>query len=185
MSQLALLTAVRNVLRQAAPYGLGLPIAQCEVMFDGQPPPVCGELFVAVHPGDWNAVDVEGLEEEFGVDITVTVRVGKVPRDGMGLNALIGPAGASLDGRLEQIRALLHLDSVQDQVLNQANQIIGNSANGFVEPLRFRGCSRPEPKGPDWFGAEANGHGPLPPVGLAQTLHFGGARRVQHIESET
>lgn len=185
MSQLALLTAVRNVLRSQPPNGLGLTKAQCEVMFDGQPPPSCGELFVAVHPAEWNVEDVEGLNEVFGVEITVTVRVGKVPRDEMGLNALIGPAGKSLDGYLEEIRALLHLDSVADQVLNQANAIIGSAANGFVEPLRFRGGSRPEPKGPDWFGAESSGAGMTPPVGLAQTLSFGGARRVQRIESET
>lgn len=184
MSQLALLKAVRDVLRGATPQGLGLPNAQCEVMFDGQPPPVCGELFVAVHPGEWSAEDIEGFNEVLGVNITVTVRVGKVPRDEMGLNALIGPAGKSLDGYLEQIRALLHLDSWADQVLNKANTTIGASANGFVEPPRFRGCGLPEPKGPDWFSAEYNGHGPTPPVGLAQTITLGGARRVQRIESE-
>lgn len=181
MSQLALLTAVRNVLQQAAPQGMGLTTAQCQVMFDGQPAPSCGELFVAVHPGEWTTEDVEGLNEIYSAEITVTVRVGKVPRDEMGLNALIGPAGKSLDGYLEKIRALLHLDSWGDQVLNAANGIIGGGANGFVEPPRFRGCGRPEPKGPDWFGAEGQSASPL---GLAQTLRLGGARRVQRIESE-
>lgn len=184
MSQRALLVAVRNVLREPTPQGLGLAKAQCEVMFDGQPPPNCGELFVAVHPGDWQATDVEGMDERYGFDITVTVRVGKVPRDEMGLNALVGPTGKSLDDWLEKIRALLHLDNQADQVLSSANTLIGAGANGFVEPPRFRGCSRPEPRGADWFGAEAHSHAEKPPVGLSQTLAFGGARHVQRIESE-
>lgn len=184
MSQRALLTAVRNVLREAAPNGLGLPKAQCEIMFDGQPPPNCGELFAAVHPAEWSAEDMEGLSEVYGFDITFTVRVGKVPRDEMGPNALVGPTGQSLDDWLEKTRALMHLDSVQDQILNAANKIIGSGASGFVEPPRFRGGSRPEPRGPDWFGADAHTHGATPPVGLSQTLMFGGARRVQRIESE-
>lgn len=183
MSQLALLKAVRDVLRQAAPNGLGLANAQCEVMFDGQPTPGCGELFVAVHPGAWMATDIEGLDEEFDVDITVTVRVAKVPRDEMGVNALVGPTGKSLDEWLEKIRALLHLDSFADQVLNKANTTIGGTANGFVEPPRFRRGSFPEPKGPEWFSAETH-QSNLPPVGLAQTVSLGGARRVQRIESE-
>lgn len=184
MSQRALLLAVRNVLRLQPPAGLGLANGQCEVMFDGQPPPNCGELFAAVHPGDWQATDVEGIDERYGFDITVTVRVGKVPRDEIGLNALVGPTGKSLDDWLEKIRALLHLDNQADQVLSSANMIIGAGANGFVEPPRFRGASLPEPRGPEWFLAEAHSHGPMPPVGLSQTLTFGGARRVQRMESE-
>lgn len=183
MSQRALLLAVVDVLQAAAPNGLALPTAQCQVMTDGQPPPACGELFVAVHPGEWTTDDVEGLKERFGFEITVTVRVAKVPRDELGINALVGPTGKSLDDWLEKIRAHLHLDSVSDQIINTANTTIGAANNGFVEPPRFRGCGRPEIRGPDWFSAEPY-HGATAPVGLSQTLRFSDAVRVQRIESE-
>ncbi len=191
MSQRALLLSCRDVLqasKTASPpalVGLGLPQAQCDVLFDGQPPPGCGELFVALHPGEWTTEDIEGLNEVFGLDITVTVRVGVLPRDRMAPTSILASlAGESLDQQLEAIRALLHLDSVRDQWLNQANTYIGGTANGFVEPPRFRGGDRPQACGPDWFGTDWDGQGPLPPVGISQTLHFGGARRLQRIESE-
>lgn len=192
MSQYALLLACRDVLRaplnQTPPTlsGLGFAAAQCDVLFDGQPPPNCGELFVAIHPGEWIAEDIEGLKERLDVEITVTVRMAVLPRDRQStVSVLAGAGGKALDQQLEAIRALLHLDSVQDQWLNRANtQYIGAGANGFVEPPRFRGCSRPEPCGPDWFSADSDTQQRLPPVGLRQTLRFGGALRVQRIESE-
>lgn len=191
MSQRALLLACQDIL-QAAPNqtppalsGLGLPAAQCGVMFDEQPPPGCGELFVSIHPGDWSADDVEGLKESYDLEITVTVRMAVIPRDRQSnVCVLASLGGKTLDAQLEAIRALLHLDSVQDQWLNRANFYIGGSASGFVEPPRFRGCSRPKPCGPDWFSADSDGKERLPPVGLAQTLKFAGAVRLQRIETE-
>lgn len=184
MSQRALLLAVRDVLRQAPPQGLGLTALECEVMFDGEPPPSCGERFCAVHPGEWQGEDIEGLKERYGVELTFTVRAGRQPKDRMGVNLLVGPAGKSLDDLLEAARALLHLDRFADQVITKANATIGSAASGFVEPPRFRNGGRPEPKGPDWFSAESDSPGLLPPVGLAQTLTLGGAVRVQSIETE-
>lgn len=184
MSQRALLLAIRDTLRQAAPNGLGLANAECEVMFDGEPPPACGERFVAIHPGAWTGNDIEGLDELFDAELTFTIRAAKVPRDRLGINLLVGPTGKSLDELLEAARALLHLDSFADQVISKANTTIGIAANGFVEPPRFRHASRPEAKGPAWFSAEAHGHGAQPPMGIAQTITLGGARRVQRIESE-
>ena len=180
MSQLALLKAVRDVLR-AAP--VSYANAQCEVMFDGQPPPNAPEKFIAVHPGNWSATDFDSLDERYAVDITVTVRVGKVPRDQMGLNALVGPTGASLDRELELIRKTIHSSYT---VLTNANTIITAAADGFVEPLRFRNASAPQPRGPEWFHAYSQNEEPIqPPMGLSQTLSFGEARRVQTIESMT
>lgn len=172
---------MRDRLRQlASAGGLGYDATNCEVGFDGQPPPFAGEWFVMVHPGEWSGRDIEGLEESIGCQVTVTVRSAKVPRDRQGTNALTGPTGQSLDARLEAIRALLHLDY---GMVDLANATITASANGFVEPLRFRDGGKPEPKGPEWFHADLEGGSP--PVGLAQTLAFGGAVRIQTKESET
>lgn len=196
MSQRALLLAVRDRLRDApANGGLGFVAAECEVMFDGQPPPICGERFSAIWPGEWTGHYVEGADEMLGVNVTVTLRVGKVPRDRMGVNALVGPTGQNLDQLLESIRAKLHMDpgprTATDArnypVLTMANAYITallGPNNGFVEPLQFQNGGRPEPKGPEWFEAASDVEGATPPVGIAQTLSFGGARRLQTIESE-
>lgn len=185
MSQLAILKAVRDQLRLPVNGGgLGYAAPQCEVQFNGQPPPNCGEVFVAVHPGGWRAEEVEGLAEEFGVAVTVTVRVGKAPLDRMGPNALVGPTGEALTQRLEAIRALLHMDKGAYPVLALANATIGSGANGFVEPLRFLDGGTPQECGPDWFSTDWDGGGRLPPVGIAQTLTFGRAKRYQTVENE-
>jgi len=181
VSQRALLLAVRDHLRQE----LSLATGQCEVQFDGQPPPVCSELFVAVHPGDWANEPVEGLLEVYGVEVTVTIRVARVPQHALGPNALVGPSGESLDNWLEKIRAVLHLDKGVYPVLTKANALIGSGENGFIEPLRFQSGGRPQPRGPDWFSADTDLSSRLPPVGLSQTLIFGGARRVQVIEEQS
>lgn len=199
MSQRCLLLAVRDRLRQSpTDGGLGLPAAFCEVMFDGQPPPsMAGEYWVSVHEGPCSVEDVEGLSEIIGVNVTVTVRTGKVPQDRMGINALVGPTGQSLDELLEKIKAALHKDpgprSATDDseypVLALANAYIDRflgASNAFVEPLVLQDLGRSEPKGPDWFSCDYDGSdGRLPPVGLARTLTFGGAKRVQVIEEQT
>lgn len=184
MSQRALLLAVRDVLRAAAPNGLGLPFSQCEVEPDGRPPASCGELYFAVHAGEWAASDVEGLDESFGFQLTLTVRAGKVPEDEIGASLLYGPAGTSAEEWLRKALTFLHLDRGGDLVLQRANAYVGASFNGFVEPPRFRSGGPPQLKGPDWFGAVPAGKGRAAPAGVAQTLTFAGARRVQTIESE-
>jgi hypothetical protein len=186
MSQRALLLAVRDQLRLAAPDGVGLAPEECEVRPDGRPPPNVGERFVAVSPSYWRGEDIEGLSEELGCQVTVTVRAARVPDDRFGPYLLVGPTGKSLDELLEAIRAVLHLDRSADAVLNRANAIIGAGANGFVEPLRFREGGRPDEKRQDWFEGREGGRVPRDTiVAIVQTLTFGGARRVQTIESMT
>ena len=183
MSQRALLLAVRDYLRSELEY----TDSQCEVTFDGQPPAVAGERFVAIHAGSWTGdEETEGLEEEYGIEVTVSVKAGRVPRDRIGTNLLVGPTGESLDNHLEDIRAALHLDKGAYPVLALANATIGASENGFVVPLRFRDGGKPTEKDHAWFGvAPPDVKGLLPPAGIAQTLTFGGAKRVQVVEEQS
>lgn len=184
MSYRTLLLATRNRLRDTlVSGGLAYPSAVCEVQLGPEPPPVCGEKFVSIHEGSWQAEDIEGLSETFGLDVTVTFRVAKVPEDRQGTNALVGPTGASLDEECRKIVACIHLDKGGDAVLNAANTLLGGTVNGFCEPPRFRGADIPRLRGPDWFGAEDVSSGRIQNMGLSQTLHFGGAKRVQTIES--
>lgn len=191
MSQRAILLAVRDRLRQPpADGGLGYQPKECAVMFDGQPPPWAGERFVAVWAGPWVGHDLEGLEEEFGIFVTVSMRAARIPPDRLGESLIAGPPGQSLDEVLRAIVAKLHMDPGpiavgnpgQYPVLALANATIGAGENGFVEPLRFKDGGRPEEKGPEWWWAEpAQGA----PAGIVQTLTFGGARRVQVIEEQS
>lgn len=184
MSQRALLKAVRDLLR--LPVGAGTPAnglgyanAVCEIMFDGQPPPSCGQLFVAVHEGDWTSNFDEAREDDMGVEITVTRRVAYLPRD-RGYVALLDATDA-LHVEMDRIIAKIHDN---ENVRTAAGTIIGNLASNFHRPLFFRGpAGKTIPQGPDWFSADPDG--PSPPTGVARTLRFGGATRTQRIEDQT
>ena len=189
MSQRVLMKAVRDWLRQAPATpiqngglvgGAAKTASSVDVMFDGQPPPGCGEAFVAVHEGDWSnqATYDEGREDFIGVEITVTRRTAFAPQD-RAVIALCDAADA-LDQICDQVVAIVHGNY---GIMNNANTTLGGSVNGFVRPLFFRNAGKSAPKGPDWFSASAEGH--RVEVGVARTLSFGGAQRVQHIESQT
>jgi len=185
MSQRALALAVRNYLRTQVP----LKDEECEIMFDGQPPPMAGQRFASVWHAEWQAEDVEAIDEYFGLNVTVSVRTAYAPMDRGVFPLLADQQGLDLDHLVRKIMTAIHLDApgnpAGDAILNAANVIINaeptGAANGFIEPLRFRGGSAIEPKGSEWFGAEPDSG----VVGIAQTIHFGGARRVQNIESMT
>jgi hypothetical protein len=164
MSQAALAMAARDILRTAMAWDANT----CELMFDGQPPPMAGQLFAAVHPGDWRGQDIEGLQEVFGFMVTVTRRASYAPVD-RGAVELWAKASVGLEAICR----------------NAANAYIGAGANGFVVPPRLRDGGKPQDRGPEWFWAEGEGKGKLAPAGISQTLTFGGAERYQTIESMT
>lgn len=182
MSQRAILLAVRDHLRKEMKWSE----LQCAVTYDGQPHPMAGEFFVAVYAGPWNGVEIEGRQDVFGVNITVSKRVTAYPGDRVDV-PLAGPDGEALDKLLDSIAAKLHMDppaagsSTHYPVLALANVTITSAANGFITPLRLLDGGRPEPKGSDWFHADPESD----VCGLAQTLTFGGAVRFQTIESQT
>lgn len=181
MSQLALLTAARNRLRSE----LGLADAACDVQFDGKPPPIAGQLYVSVHAGEWrpgpNALGA--LDEEFGVDVTVTVRTARIPQGRQGALSIIGgETGLVLDRHLRLVTRELHM---RYEVTGAANDLL--VADGLDErhffrspPLVLVGTGRPTPRFADWFSADQDPGGP--PVAVSQTVRFGKARRVQRLD---
>lgn len=184
MSQRAYAVAVRDKIRSA----LNLePIHLiCDVMFDGQPNPACGEWFYAVYAGDWRGTSEDAdLQEEIGVCVTVTRRLGFAPKDRWGPEVW-AKANEGLDVQLRKIVANIHH---KYDVMNNANTIIEatNAGSwGFNVPLLFLNGGKPEPKGPDWFSAdEGSTGGKFANAGVAQTLTFGRAQRCQPIESMT
>ena len=179
MSQAALCLAVKARLQSVLTWDDNT----CDVMFDGQPKPMAGELFVAVWPGSWTTNDIEGLDEYFGVNVTVTRKFGYSPKD-RGGTELWTKAVMGMEALLNRIKVALHHDVGGDAIMAAANAIINATSthNGFIEPLRFRNGGRPELKGPDWFEATPEGEG-WSIAGVAQTMMFDRARRVQTIES--
>ncbi len=169
---------------------LTLDESQSCVSLDGQPPPFSGQKFLVIHPGEFSNSDQNYLEETYGVRATLTLRAGVVPEDRIGAN-LLTLATTGLYALIERLRAGLHMDYTLLQI---AGGTVGGSAlsggqsyslaatvNGFHEPLMFQNCSAPEPKGPDWFWAEGQDDAI---TGVAVILSFGGAKRLQTIESQ-
>ncbi|HMP07592.1 MAG TPA: hypothetical protein PJ982_14680 [Lacipirellulaceae bacterium] len=184
MSHVALLRAVVDHLLDDS--SLGLDRENCAITHDGQPFPIAGDLFVAVWPGYWRdqGSNGESLHEGYGGNVTVSLRCAHVPRDRIGVEVL-AKASIGLLAICEKVRASIHMDpsnlidgGVQkSSVMMRANQIIGAAANGFVVPLQFQDGGRAEQKSGSWWSAKGE-----PMAGLAQTVTFGGAERVQPID---
>lgn len=151
----------------------------CEASIDGAPPPMAGELFAAVRPGLWICNrDDGGLDEEFGFDVVITRRLGFAPTDRQDSDVMTTSGATGIMTVAETVRAQLHMSYT---VIDTANTTIGGSADGFIEPVRFLSATPPRVVGADWFSSDQDDF----QAGLMQTLTFGGARRVQTIESQT
>ncbi len=181
----ALLYAVRDQIRQA---GLGYDVRTCEIMPDGHPPPRCGDVFAAVHQAGPRSENDNCLNEYFSFYVTLTMRVTGVATDRIGDTIMArklahrnAPGGApSFNARVEQMRAMLHMDW---GVLGDANTNIvtmnpdANVVYGFCEPARYRGHEDPQLVGGEWFSAEPDALD----MGLKAELRFEDARRLQPI----
>ncbi|MDE2097162.1 MAG: hypothetical protein KGL39_07940 [Patescibacteria group bacterium] len=179
--QAALETAVRDLIRSQLSYRE----ADCDRMFDDEPPPRCGKVFASVwSDGNRTSDMMTCLNEVLGVNVTVTVR-------------FVQPADRwvkhrdDLEARCNAIRALIHADQYDFRVLRLANQLAGfdsfvgrssAAAVGFREALMFERFDPVRKVGPDWFKAELDA--PSVEVGAAQTIRFGKARRVQALVTE-
>lgn len=173
MSMNALILGTVKFLRSTA--GLGLGSESCDEQPDGSPPPSVGQgPYYAVHEGDWTNDDDLALDEQYGLEITITVRASIAPKDRIGIAIL-----RDLRVKTAELRAKLHMS---DLARIQWNLLIADTENKFVEPLRFLNAGRPTIRGPEWFGADADGVNP--PTGVSRTLIFGRARRVQVIEEQ-
>lgn len=183
----ALLYAVRDVIRNSS---LKYNEATCEIMRNGKPPSKAGNVFVAIHEGPTRSTNDNCLMEYFSYRVTLSMKI-TVPADRIGdqmeaRNLVRSQARASgFNARAEELRALLHMGSVQWQVLTIANQYIADwtttgstpdgNVYGFCEPARYRGMESPVDVIGDWFAA--NPEATL--LGLKSELRFDDARRMQ------
>lgn len=175
MSMEALLFAVRDRLR----FKLEYAPEQCEIMADGRPVPGCGEKFIAVWPGYQrdNGSNGQSLDQLFGVNVTVTVRMMRVAPDKIG-PLILAQANTGAYAETRRIQAVLHMDPDTYAVVHAANAIIGPNFNGFIEPLQWQETRYEGVKGAQWFRSRKEKQ-----AGLALTLVFGRANRVEKIEN--
>lgn len=180
----ALLFAWRDAIRTLSGYK---DAAHCEIVADseGRPPARMGNWFAAVHQGSYRSTMDNALDEYYGVNVTLTMRL-DVPVDRAGdqflakqLAAQPGPGGSpSFNWRMSQLRAFLHMNwgAMQDANNNLMTLTPDTEiAYGFSEPARFRGMDEPQFVGGDWFGSEPTEV--EAPLGLKATLRFEDCRR--------
>lgn len=189
MSMYALLQAVRNRLREAtATGGLAYNAKDCDIAPpNGQPPPLCGPFFVAVHEGNLSGnQSYSDLDTQYSVSVTVTMRLRGTPYDRWVQKELYGADDTSLDNRCRKIMALIHQDTIDHRIINAANVLtpppaVGYTVQGFVEPLRFERMDTAREVGPAWFWADPSQpeNQQITNCGWAKTLRFTGARRIQ------
>lgn len=174
MSETALLVAVRDQIREIC----GYKPHECNIEYDEVPPAIAGEVYVVVMPGGWqpgenNAKGGGVLDEIYSVDVSVIMRATRIPRDktrDLYLDLLDG-----LNVRVKAIRAAVHFNL---EVMAAANENLeDSSALPFIETLKFSGMDRR----PRLVGAEVFGDKPGERrAGLARTINFSGARRIQY-----
>jgi len=186
--QAALETAVLNALLAQAPAGLEYPASQCKRMYDGQPPPKAGNVFVSVwYDAQRGSLGQRTyLGELFGVYITLTLRF-VLPFDRWVQHR------DDMEARANAIKVLICQDTWNYSIINAANTLAGfrNSGTGstqapvgWCEALVFQGFDPIQDVGPDWFHAHVE-HAAERNVGIAQRIKFGMAKRIQAILTAT
>lgn len=183
----ALLYAVRDGIRAA---NINYDAATCELMDSGQPPPRCGNQFVAIHDGMMSSNADNQLLELYSFSITLTMRV-TAPLDRIGDQLLYRnisrlPLGVrqGFYAKAEQLRALLHMNwkfvVLLNQTPNSANDNLAEWASsgqvyGFCEPMRFLNMESAKLVGGEWFSSDPESED----VGVKATLSFGNCKRMQ------
>jgi len=172
MSETALLLATRNQIIKHC----GYKEHECDIELDETVPCIVGDVYCLVLPGVWrpgprNNASGGVLDEEFDVSITVILRACKTPRDRR-RNMLI----SNLDGLNVRLRDILSkVGNFSYELMNEANSLLPAGGGTFVEPLRFRGMSRPMMVSGDVFKAASTEM----QAGIKRALLLGGARRIQ------
>jgi hypothetical protein len=177
MSKRVLLTGVEARLKVA--FGIASnDIKHIGVQPTGQPPPHAGQWYIAIFPGARTNNDSNplSLDETYSIGVTVTMRMGYAPKDRQG-QRIIMDANDGILAIADKVRAAIHGNY---DILTVANAAIPGT-NGFIEPLSFQGDSSILEKSPDWVFAEGDDN---PPTTFAVELRFGGARRIQTLESQ-
>jgi len=205
MSQHCLLAGTRDFLRQPCPpgqipsalgnFGVGHLVQNPKAEIDVRPPPgrpinMAGEVYIAIWVPSWVQNSTEGLNEEFQMHVTVSVRAPRKPDDRYA-DLIIGspfqpkPAQRGILFIARQCALAMHLNyNLLALVNTYMNREIADltagaqtAATPFVEPLFMSDGGQTEERGGSWFKGTPKEQS----AALVQTLTFRPARRVQEI----
>lgn len=170
MSEIALLTAVRNTIRSLAEFS----DREVEIEFDEWAMPQIASQYVAVMPGGVTpgpAHNTSGgvVDKVYGVNVMVVVRATRKPRDRARDLYLQNLSGLGV--LLDKIESAIDFNYI---VMNAANDLI-SPGQGFHEPLKFAGLGNMQLVSSEAFGGKSG----EPQAGLKRVLMFGGARRTE------
>lgn len=183
MSLAALLQATRDKLRSS----LSIENASCECQDTGQPPPNVGPLYYAIHPLKWARTDsgemVSGLDESYGVGVTITKRIAATPRDRvMSEFYLKSLQGFEALARMVMVNIHQRWDLIA--TANATILAVHTAANNnwtpdyFVEPLRWQETDHtPTDQTPLWFWSDGDPEYMATLAGQSLTITFDQARR--------
>ncbi len=147
-------------------------------MADDRPPALAGEVFLSVWSRGARSSDSRTiLDERLGVQVTASMRISRLPRD-----RWLSVQDDMLT-RLEAVRALIHTDSLNWNIINVASSLAGRGDGvtapvGFREGLMFAGFENWSYKKAEWYSAEGR---PGEEAAMVQTANFGKARLIQAI----
>lgn len=174
-AQAALETAVVNAIRAAALGGFTWTTKNSGRMYNGEPPPACGNYWLSVwsdnnRSSKWRTA----LEEKFEVYVTLTVRAVQ-PWDRMVVHR------DDLEAKLNRISALIHQDVWTYAISRAANTLAAydgvSQVVGFREGLKFLRYDPIQEVGAAWFKSQLDD----PRTGLAQTARFGDCLHVRAV----
>ena len=145
-----------------------------DIMPDPRPKPTMGKWFAAIYGTSWRPGNFDpnsGIEEVYGMGVTVTMRQSAIPRESAGLNLYI-EATLSLDSLCRTIMTSVH----QNTTIGES---AGNAMTGtdrIVEYFRWAGTD-PQPRLEDgtWLGSER----PDSDVAYVMEVRFDQATRYQ------
>lgn len=206
MSSWALLKATEDHLKVTVPTGqypnstLGIGIVPMVRAANigirpppGRPPAIADEQYVAIWSESVSNISHEGLQEEYNIKITVSVRAPVKPDDRYGdlmtQGMLTSSTRLGIYPIVELVRASLHLNyDVTSRANTYINTAVTNftsgaitAANGFVEPLYLQNIGSVETKGGSWFVSSNKERA----AALTCTLTFSPAVRLQYADQMT
>ena len=162
---------IRDTLRNEIPLGEN----ECDLTVGPEPFKTAGDIFVSIHYGGWgrsNAGNATWLEEEFSVEMTVSLRGSHIPSDRFS-EKLLTADDQGLEFFGDKIIRLI--DSDYD-LLGRVNSRILKEKSPIVTPMYWQGAAPPAIRPSAWWGIQKTFN---EFEGVSQTHRFGGSKRSQ------
>ncbi len=143
---------------------------------EGRPEAWMGEWYIALDEASVANSAVSHLNEQFTIEVVITKRTGKYPRDRF--EGLYTEVATGLRALERQVIRLLHCNQAVRQLANELAKTPGETTgDAYQRPLFYRGRGRTEFHGGDWIGATNGDH-----AFAVRRLPFVGGDRIQDLD---